>query len=392
MNPSHALYFHIPFCAHRCAYCDFNTYAGQESLIPTYMQALIKEVEAVAATLEEKLPIHTVFFGGGTPSLVPSPQLDSVLRKVEERYQLSPLAEISLEANPGTVSADYLQALKTSGFNRLSFGVQSANPFELTMLEREHSFGDVIQSVLWARQAGFENINLDLIYGLPEQSMESWQNSVKRIVDLNPEHLSMYALTLEHGTPFGRWAQKGLLPIPNPDLAAEMYAWADAFARAAGYEQYEISNWAKPGKACQHNLQYWRNLPYLGLGAGAHGYAGGNRYSNVLRIKTYIERCLEGDALMKRKFPLSPATVNQHLNDAREDMQETMLTSLRLTAEGLSDERFNQQFGIRLNQAFGKEIKKLQALGLLEWQAESLRLTPRARMLSNRVFIEFVGD
>ncbi len=391
MSAPHALYFHIPFCSHRCAYCDFNTYAGQEALIPAYMQALLTEVDVVAASREESLPARSVFFGGGTPSLVPTRLLSSVIEKVRQCYTLEPAAEVSLEANPGTVSAQGLQELRQAGFNRLSFGVQSANPFELKMLERTHGFGEVIQSVQWARQAGFDNLNLDLIYGLPEQTLEHWQNSVRRIVALGPEHVSMYALTLEHGTPFGRWAQKGLLPLPDGDLAAEMYDWAGDYLAGQGYEQYEISNWARPGRECRHNLQYWRNLPYLGFGAGAHGYAGGVRYANVLRIKTYIERCESADR-RTFDFPLSPATVNQHRNTPREDMQETLLTSLRLTREGIAEGRFREQFGLGLGEAFPKEIERLTRRGLLEWQASTLRLTPQARMLSNQVFVEFVGE
>ena len=160
------------------------------------------------------------------------------------------------------------------------------------MLERAHDFFDVINSVSWARAAGFDNLNLDLIYGLPEQTLQTWQTTVRRILDLNPDHISAYALTLEHGTPFGRWSKRGLLPLPDPDLAADMYEWASDAFESAGYFQYEISNWAKPNRECVHNLQYWRGLPYLGLGAGAHGYANGYRYSNVLRIKTYIDRLI----------------------------------------------------------------------------------------------------
>ena len=315
-------------------------------------------------------------------------------------FAFSPNLEATLEANPGTVSQSFLADIRAAGLNRLSFGVQSANPEELHMLERAHDFFDVIQSVKWARGAGFDNLNLDLIYGLPEQTLVRWQNTVKRIVDLHPEHISAYALTLEHGTPFGRWSAKGLLPTPSPDLAADMYEWVSEYFESAGYVQYEISNWAKVNSEfriqnsefmCRHNLQYWRGLPYLGLGAGAHGYANGYRYSNFLRIKTYIERLANYQLpITNYQFPLTPATVNHHRQTPRDDMGEFMMTGLRLTREGISSAEFESRFGARLDEVYGKDIEELTRLGLLERQAERLRLTRRGRLLGNQVFMRFV--
>lgn len=384
-----SLYFHIPFCAHRCAYCDFNTYAGQADSIPAYVAALCNEIKAVGAA-RPGLEVGTIFFGGGTPSLLDSAHFEDIFQAVQASFALTADAETSLEANPGTVSPHSLLALRRVGFNRISYGVQSANPYELRMLERIHSYSDVVDAVRWSRRAGFDNLNLDLIYGLPEQTLETWQTTVRLIAGLRPEHISAYALTLEHGTPFGRWAAKGLLPIPDPDLAAEMYEWVSEFLAASGYVQYEISNWALPGRECRHNLQYWRNLDYLGLGAGAHGYAAGVRYSNVLRIKTYIDRL--ASPFTGTTFPLSPATVNQHRNRLREDMDETMMTGLRLTGEGVSLAVFKQRFGQDLTEVYAVEIDSLTRLGLLELLAgDRLRLTPRGRLLGNQVFMHFVG-
>jgi oxygen-independent coproporphyrinogen-3 oxidase len=263
---------------------------------------------------------------------------------------------------------------------------------ELQMLERTHNFFDVIEAVTSARKAGFDNLNLDLIYGLPEQSMDTWQITVKRILDLHPEHISAYALTLEHGTPFGRWSSKGLLPLPDPDLAADMYEWASEMFEENGYENYEISNWAKPNHECRHNLQYWRGLPYLAFGAGAHGYAGGYRYSNALRIKTYIERCINSSSNLE--FPLSPATVNQHKQSQKDDMSEFMMTGLRLTQEGVSDDEFQDRFDIPMQNVYKNEINELLKLGLLEKQtfefSEVLRLTKHGRLLGNQVFMRFI--
>lgn len=387
----YSLYFHIPFCTHRCAYCDFNTYAGQEGLIPAYVEALRNEIQSVGQSASRSLPVGTIFFGGGTPSLLTSSQFAAIFRQISETFELLPDLEATLEANPGTVSQGDLQALHHAGLNRISFGVQSANPEELRMLERAHTFLDVINAVVWAREAGFDNLNLDLIYGLPEQSLLRWQDTVERALALRPEHLSLYALTLEHGTPFGRWASRGLLPIPDPDLAAEMYEWSSERLAAAGYLQYEISNWALPGKECRHNLQYWRNLDYFGLGAGAHGYVNSVRYSNVLRIKTYIERLADSGSVARR-FPLSAAAVNQHANTAREDMQETLMTGLRLTRQGVSALEFHERFARELGEAFGREIEDLLRLGLLEWSDDILRLTSRGRLLGNQVFMRFVGE
>ncbi|MEW6241546.1 MAG: radical SAM family heme chaperone HemW, partial [Chloroflexota bacterium] len=247
MTPAVSIYLHIPFCIHRCAYCDFNTYAGQESLIPAYVDALVREIGFIGNQLSNfpTFNIPTVFFGGGTPSLLSGPQVASVMDALRAAFAFPPDIEATLEANPGTCSFDHLLDLRKAGINRLSFGVQSANAEELRMLERAHDFFDVIQSVKWARQAGFENLNLDLIYGLPEQTLPTWQTTLKRALDLHPEHISAYALTLEHGTPFGRWSQRGLLPLPDPDLAAEMYDWAGDYLESNGYIQYEISNWAR---------------------------------------------------------------------------------------------------------------------------------------------------
>ncbi len=387
-----SIYLHIPFCTHRCAYCDFNTYAGQEGLIPGYVDALQNEIQA-AGSFSSPRSVGTVFFGGGTPSLLTVPQFESILLSISRHFELSPTAELTFEANPGTVSAEGLVQLRRAGMNRISFGVQSANAEELRMLERAHSFTDVINAVKWSRQAGFDNLNLDLIYALPEQTLQTWQVTLERALALHPEHLSLYALTLEHGTPFGRWASRGLLPLPDPDLAADMYEWSAGVLTANGYIQYEISNWALAGRECQHNLQYWRNLEYLGIGAGAHGYAGGVRYSNVLRIKTYIDRLSNIEyPLSNIAFPLTPATVNQHKNTPRDDMQETMMTGLRLTGEGVSAATFQSRFGLTLVDAFGKEIDELLGFGLVEWAGESLRLSERGRLLGNQVFMRFVGE
>jgi oxygen-independent coproporphyrinogen-3 oxidase len=334
--------------------------------------------------------VHSIFFGGGTPSLLTPDQFESIFAGINSSFVLTDDAEVTMEANPGTVSLENLLELRKIGINRISYGVQSANAEELRMLERAHNYLDVMEAVSSARKAAFNNLNLDLIYGLPEQTLQTWQSTVRRILGLHPEHISAYALTLEHGTPFGRWASRGLLPLPDPDLAAEMYEWLSETLETSGYVQYEISNWALPGFECRHNLQYWRGLPYLGIGAGAHGYANGYRYSSVLRIKTYIDR-LTDYPITDYEFPLSPATVNHHRQTLQEDMSEFMMTGLRLTKEGVSEREFQMRFGRSMQGVYGKEIDDLMKLGLIEnGIGERIKITRRGRLLGNQVFMRFV--
>lgn len=390
-----SIYLHVPFCKHRCAYCDFNTYAGQGQYTAAYIRAMCREIELVAGAAPRRLPVHTIFFGGGTPSLIPAPLMDEVMQALRAAFDLLPGYEATLEANPGTVSREYLQSLRNSGFNRLSFGVQSAHPDDLRLLERQHDYFDVVRAVTWARQAGFDNLSLDLIFGLPFQSLERWQQTVELVLGLRPEHLSLYALTVEHGTPFRRWAERGLVPLPDDDLAADMYEWVADRLESAGFRQYEISNWARlTGKGeqltCRHNLQYWRNWPYLGFGAGAHGFAAGCRTANVLAIPAYIRACQQGQV---REFPLGPALANAVTVDQKDEMQETMMVGLRLTQEGVDSGAFEARFGRSLMDMFGKEITRLEKVGLLEWTADRrLHLTRRGRLLGNQVFMQFVGD
>jgi oxygen-independent coproporphyrinogen III oxidase len=413
----YSLYLHIPFCIHRCGYCDFNTYAGLQDLIPAYVRALCLEMEQVAAIAPERLRVHTVFFGGGTPSLLPIDALERILSTARLFFDFVPQPEITLEANPGTLSPEYLRQLHLLGVNRLSLGVQSANPGELRLLERQHDYPDVIHAVTWARQAGFDNLNLDLIFGLPEQRLETWQHTLELVLGLRPEHFSLYALSLEHGTPFGKWAARGQLSVPDPDTAAEMYEWASERLESAGYGQYEISNWAKLSQgedsstlqlrlACRHNLQYWLNQPYLGVGAGAHGYAGGVRTANVLGPQAYIRRIsgFEEPGIIdsskaarqvegSRGFPATGAIQDWTVIDRQAEIGETMMMGLRLTRTGVADSAFRQRFGSSLEETFGPQIERLMRVGLLEnagTQGDLLRLTTRGRLLGNQVFVEFI--
>jgi oxygen-independent coproporphyrinogen-3 oxidase len=387
----------VPFCRVRCAYCDFNTYAGLDDLMAPYVRALAREIRLVGAATRggaagERPLVHSVFFGGGTPSLLPLEHYAGVFAALHAAFDLARDCEITLEANPGTVDGAYLAGLRALGVNRLSFGVQSAHAWELKLLDRLHTFDDVIQAVALARAAGFDRrsrgLNLDLIFAVPHQALPRWQASVRRVLALAPEHLSLYALSLEHGTPLRAWVYRGLLPMPDSDLAAEMYLWASEALAAAGYAQYEISNWAfHPSFACRHNLQYWRNQPYLGFGAGAHGCAAGWRYSNVLAPRAYIERLETGDA---QAFPFSPATVERIAVTPADALGETMMLGLRLLPDGVGAAEFEARFGRGLDEVYGRQLRHLSALGLIMWDARGARLTPEGRLLGNRVFREFV--
>lgn len=401
----YSLYLHVPFCRHRCSYCDFNTFAGQDRLIPAYVEALRAEICQVGRTAGERLPVHTVFFGGGTPSLLSVAQVASVLETLRESFSFQEPVEITLEANPGTVSPEALRKLRFVGVNRLSFGMQSAHPDDLRLLERQHDFFDVAQAVQWARAAGFDNLSVDLIFGLPGQDLRRWADTLNRAVGLGTEHISLYALTIEHGTPLMKRWTRGLIPLVDEDLAADMYELAIDDLAAAGFLQYEISNWARAGVdgkllACRHNLQYWRNLPYLGFGAGAHGFAAppgsppgsGMRTINVGGIRPFIQRCTAPPAAIA--FPAGPAARRTIPVDRYTEMQETMMVGLRLPQEGVSAREFARRFGEPLVEVFGGEIDRLLRLGLLEWveNGDVLRLTRRGCLLGNQVFMQFVGQ
>ncbi len=392
-----SVYLHIPFCRHRCAYCDFNTYAGLDDLKPAYVEALANEIRGVGSAAQsagQSRSVHTAFFGGGTPSLLSERELAAILSQLRQSFELTPDAELTLEANPGTVDPGRLQAIRAMGVNRLSLGMQSSHAEELRMLERQHTLDDVQRAVAWAREAGFDNVNLDLIYGLPDQSLSRWGASLQAAMALGPDHLSLYSLSLEFGTPMRKWVDEGRLPWPDPDLAADMYELADVELTRAGYLQYEISNWARAGPdgeplACQHNLQIWRNQEYLGFGAGAHGCAGDWRTRVIRSPRAYIRRMSEGE--WSQEFPFTPGTVWRERQSAGRRAEDTMILGLRLTREGVSEVGYAERFGRPLEHDFGAEIDDLVEAGLLEKVGQGIRLTSRGRLLGNWVFERFVG-
>ncbi len=393
MNVS--LYLHIPFCQHRCYYCDFNTTTGKSGLIPAYIKALSKEVRIVSESKTEFL-IHTIYFGGGTPTLIAIDLYKELLTIIRTRFHVSNDCEISIEANPGTLSYDYLSGLRDLGFNRISMGVQSTNPVDLVRLDRIHSVADVLENLYAARKVGFRNINLDLIFSLPWQTLEDWQHSLKLALQLAPEHFSLYSLIIEPKTMLYCWYQKGLLAEQDQDLEGDMYESAMEMLQGEGYEQYEISNWAKKDikkdYRCRHNLQYWLNRPYLGLGTGSHGYILGIRTENEPVLEEYIRR-LKQDQLIPYDFPVSPATISTERINKDTQMKDFMLLGLRLVQEGVSKERFLNCYGEKMDKVFSKEIALLLKQGLVTWQKGDqarLCLTKRGIMVANQVFLHFV--
>ena len=380
-----SLYLHIPFCRRRCSYCDFNTYTSLSDLRALYAQALAREIAQVAGTARR--PAHTIFLGGGTPSLMAPEWLASIFQAARAGFDLTPEAEITLEANPGTVDVDYLAALRALGVNRLSFGVQSADSAELALLGREHDFAAVIEAVAQARAVGFDNFNLDLIYSVPGQTLASWERSLRAVLALRPPHLSLYCLTIEPGTPMQRWLNGGQIAAPDPDLAADQYGLACELLAQAGLDHYEISNWAQPGRACEHNLTYWRNGEYLGLGAGAHGHAAGVRYHVVKQPRVYLRRLAEpGDCV----YPWSSAVAGHVTLTRHDQIVDTMITQLRLLEEGVEIGRFARRFGLTPQDYYGQTLDELCAWELLEQSDGRLRLTQRGWFLSNQVFHRLV--
>ena len=396
LNPGISLYVHIPFCETKCPYCDFNTYQGIESLIDPYVEALGLEVRLWGQTLAHPR-VNTIFFGGGTPSYISLKHIDRLLGTMADSFDVVPGAETTLEANPGDLSASALAQMRDMGVNRLSIGVQSLDDSLLSLLGRRHTAQKAIDACRLAHNAGYDGVNLDLMYGLPQQTMDQWSETLKMVMELGPAHLSLYCLTLEDGTPMEAWVRQGRLPEPDPDLAADMYEVAREALGKAGYHHYEISNWAKPGHECRHNMAYWLNSSYLGVGPGAHSYLHEHRFWNLKSPRLYIQRVhqwasrgagpaqhLDGDALLQ----LGPVDGVEAV-DPRLEMAETMFLGLRLL-DGVSIEDIGRRFSEDPLRVYGPQVQELADEGLLERTDGVLRLTSRGCLLANQVFMRFL--
>ena len=396
MPDSIALYVHVPFCETKCPYCDFNTYSGIEDLMGGYVAALKAELRRWSELLARPA-VTSIFFGGGTPSYLPADDLGDLLDCVGNYFDVQPGAEITLEANPGDVTSDKLLSYLKSGLNRLSIGVQSFDDELLRVLGRRHTASEALSAYRAALEAGFSNVSIDLMYGLPYQDLSTWKATLDAAAKLSPPHISMYCLTLEGGTPMEQAVARGQTPEPDVDLAADMYLAAQEVMREAGYRHYEISNWSRNGLESLHNLAYWRNRPYLGVGPGAHSYLPPYRFSCLKSPRHYISLLEDGatgphatpediDLLGRIKYVPTVESVETIGRDL--EMAETMMMGLRLD-DGIGVTDFERRFGETPADAYGDTISELESLGLLTADMESLRLTHKGRMLGNEVFSRF---
>ncbi len=379
------LYLHFPFCLQKCHYCAFNSLplsqTKQGSLVAKYIDSLKKEIALYTESTVKgtALELASVYCGGGTPTVVPIKDLCDVLSHCRSSFPLSPDPEITVEANPGTVNPRKLQFLRDVGVNRLSLGAQSFHPHELRLLGRTHGVAEIIAAYENARKAGFDNLNLDLIYGLPGQSLTSWKDSLEQALSLRPEHLSIYGLSLEAGTPLARDVEQGLLEACAEEAEIAMWEETALSTAAAGYQRYEISNYARPGFECKHNISYWRNTPYLGMGVSAQGYYGGVRYANEDDLTRYIAKVSSGE--LPRLF--------EEKQTAEQERVDTIIMGLRLT-KGLSKKDFQKRFGFPFEYLYQEELTSLHGLGLIDISKDAVFLTDRGRLVANDVLSYFV--
>jgi len=373
------LYLHIPFCRRKCPYCDFFSVAAGDPLVDAYPDLLCRHLDW-AADHGWQGPFATVYFGGGTPSLLPPPAIAGLLATVTRRFSLDSAAEITLEANPGTVTAASLAGYRAAGINRLSLGLQSLDPHQLGTLGRQHGCAEGLQAVPWARRAGFANLSLDLIFALPGQTLNGLASEIDRYLELAPEHLSCYGLTAEPGTPFHHRVRAGEVSLPDGEFYADAFLLLHERLTAAGYEHYEIANYARPGHACRHNLGYWQRRPYLGVGAGAHSFRDvgwGERWSVPPALAAY------GDALHRRQDPAERIEAF----DRGGALSETLYLGLR-TRAGVGDAAFRARFGCTVTEAFPAEVARLRPW--LVQEAGSWRMSVDGWLLYDRLIQEFL--
>ena len=422
-----SIYIHIPFCVKKCQYCDFLSAPADSRAQEVYLRALKQEIREQAACYRE-YEVQTVFIGGGTPTAVPCEKLCEVLKTVFTCYRVNPQAEISMEVNPGTVTKEALLSYRKAGINRLSIGLQSTDDGELKLLGRIHTYRDFLQTYRWAQEAGFTNINLDIMSALPGQSVENYKKTLETVLSLRPQHISAYSLIVEEGTPFyekyGQESEKLQATgekqpdLPSEEEEREMYTLTEKLLAAAGYHRYEISNYALPGRECRHNRVYWKRGNYVGFGLGAASMVENVRFENTRKMQEYLAECAgvpgaepvfadvaQGDAQVlsnEQEFSLREDThsenaqefsirENVHPLSQQEQMEETMFLGLRLT-EGVSKAEFQRQFGVSMEQIYGEVIRENIAQGLLADEAGYVRLTREGMDLSNYVMAQFLLD
>lgn len=420
------LYIHIPFCAKKCGYCDFLSFPAECGTQDRYVEALVREIRSFSGMRQS---VSSIYIGGGTPSLLPAEMIAEIMHAVRETFHLEPGAEISMEANPGTVQPESLSVYRRAGINRLSFGCQSADDGELKRLGRIHTFQAFRESFAYAREAGFSNLNVDLMSGLPGQTEESWEKSLRRIAEAGPEHISVYSLIIEEGTPFyekyhevsgmiaegdtethvreleeGHYHLSAEEMLPCEEAERRMYDRTEEILAGYGFRRYEISNYARIGRECRHNVGYWTGIPYLGLGLGASSYTGYLRFRNTDDIETYLQAHDEpmSDGRIKMLYSgghLSVEKIEDILSESgREEpeylgkgdrMAEFMILGLRMTS-GINEEEFRCRFGEDVIEVYGSTIRKYEDAGLLREERGNLFLTRRGLSLSNTVMADFL--
>ena len=371
-----SLYIHIPFCKKKCYYCDFPSFCGKDHLTEEYIKALKKEIDLRASEFN----IATVFIGGGTPTFLNSKEL-YLLGEAIDSLKLSEGYEFTVECNPGTVNREKLVALKDIGVNRLSFGLQSTHDYHLKDIGRIHSFQEFVDNYHMSRELGFDNINVDLIFGLPKETLEEWEQDLIRVCALEPEHISCYSLIIEEDTPFKKLQDKGLLKLPSEELERDMYRKALKILENKGYTQYEISNFSKPHRECKHNIVYWDLKDYIACGTGAHSYVEGRRTKNVGTIEEYI-------ALVKDK---GNGIIEEHLNSKKDDIEEYIFMGMRKT-RGISLKAFEERFNIPFRELYNDVLLKYQNEKLINIYDDRLYFTKKGVEFSNIVLADFLLD
>lgn len=378
-----SLYIHFPFCLKKCLYCDFNSLAGSSVTPSEYAAAVVREMELRAERLDGPLSAGTLYFGGGTPSLMEPAEVAILVDAARNFYSLAEDAEITIEANPGTHTPEKLAGFRSAGINRLSLGVQSFNDTLLTGLGRVHTARQALDAFAAAREAGFANISIDLIHSLPGQDLAAWREDLSRAVQLRPEHISAYALAVEEGTPFQTMKNEGRLSLPDEDEDLAMFRHTSSYLKDHGFEHYEISSFSLPGFRSQHNQVYWHRRSYLGFGAGAHSFLrlpeGGIRWHNIPSPEAYL------DSIMQSRIP-EEEVITLTRSD---EMTEFMFLGLRML-DGVETAQFHRQFGLSLQEAYPTELPKLLSEGLLESSAGMIRLSEKGLLMANQVFMRFV--
>ena len=373
------LYIHIPYCIHKCGYCDFNSHPIKHDEMETYIDALITEMSHYSQKYSSAGQLNTIFLGGGTPTTLSVSQLTRILEECKNQFNITQGAEITLEANPATIRSDELKSIRQAGYNRISIGVQSFDEAELKLLDRAHGIEEIHSTVDRARESGFNNLSLDLMFAIPNQTLGGWENNLRLALAKNPEHLSTYNLTIEKETAFGKLQSNGKLVMPDDDHQLELYKRTIAFLKENGFHHYEISNFARPGKECRHNITYWQNTNTLGLGAGASFYMNGVRSKNTNLPAHYIHEVNKRQTAVEFSESLEP----------RQAMGETLMLGLRML-KGISIKTLEDRFQTSFKTIYGDIIASLQEKELITIEQNQLRLSEKGLFLADSVILEFI--